>query len=67
MTKQTLSAKCWVWQGGIRVPMIVRGPGIRAGSVFNGNVVNYASGQKTQTSTKRCKKATSKRLTGIHL
>jgi hypothetical protein len=35
------AAKWWVWQGGIRVPMIVRGPGIEAGSVFEGNVVNY--------------------------
>jgi arylsulfatase A len=35
------AAKWWVWQGGIRVPMIVRGPGIKAGSVFKGNVVNY--------------------------
>ncbi|QEG02405.1 Arylsulfatase precursor [Stieleria maiorica] len=34
-------AKWWVWQGGIRVPMIVKGPGIKAGSEFNGNVVNY--------------------------
>ena len=33
--------KWWVWQGGIRVPMIVRGPGIKAGAVFEGNVVNY--------------------------
>lgn len=33
--------KWWVWQGGIRVPMIVKGPGIRAGSTFAGNVVNY--------------------------
>jgi arylsulfatase A-like enzyme len=33
--------KWWVWQGGIRVPMIVRGPGIEAGSVFSENVVNY--------------------------
>ncbi len=40
--KQPLHAgKWWVWQGGIRVPMIVKGPGIRPGSVFNGNVVNY--------------------------
>ena len=35
------AAKWWVWQGGIRVPMIVKGPGIKPGSVFTGNVVNY--------------------------
>ena len=35
------AAKWWVWQGGIRVPMIVSGPGIKAGSIFNANVVNY--------------------------
>jgi len=35
------AAKWWVWQGGIRVPMIAKGPGIKHGSVFNGNVVNY--------------------------
>lgn len=34
-------AKWWVWQGGIRVPMIIKGPGIKAGSVNNDNVVNY--------------------------
>ena len=28
--------KWWVWQGGIRVPMIVKGPGIQAGSVVRG-------------------------------
>jgi arylsulfatase A len=40
--KQPLHAhKWWVWQGGIRVPMIVKGPGIQAGSNFHGNVVNY--------------------------
>jgi len=33
--------KWWLWQGGIRVPMIVKGPGIKSGSVFSGNVVNY--------------------------
>ncbi|EMI40768.1 sulfatase [Rhodopirellula sp. SWK7] len=35
------AAKWWVWQGGIRVPMIVKGPEIEMGSVFTGNVVNY--------------------------
>jgi len=34
-------AKWWVWQGGIRVPMIATGPGIKPGSCFQGNVVNY--------------------------
>ena len=33
--------KWWAWQGGIRVPMIVRGPGIKGGSTFKGNVTNY--------------------------
>jgi hypothetical protein len=33
--------KWWVWQGGIRVPMIVRGPGIPANSLSTANVVNY--------------------------
>ncbi|MEW4486500.1 sulfatase [Thalassoglobus sp. JC818] len=41
LTQPHHSAKWWVWQGGIRVPMIVRGPGIKAESVFTGNVVNY--------------------------
>lgn len=40
--KQPLhAAKWWVWQGGIRVPMIAKGPGIEPGSAFGGNVVNY--------------------------
>jgi len=40
--KQPLhGAKWWVWQGGLRVPMVVAGPGIRASSVCTANVVNY--------------------------
>lgn len=41
LTQPHHGAKWWVWQGGIRVPMIVKGPGIQAGSIFDGNVVNY--------------------------
>ena len=41
LTQPHHAHKWWVWQGGIRVPMIVRGPGIKAGSTFKGNVVNY--------------------------
>ncbi len=41
LTQPLHAAKWWVWQGGLRVPMIVRGPGVKAGSVFNENVVNY--------------------------
>jgi len=41
LTQPHHSTKWWVWQGGVRVPMIVKGPGIKPGSVFNGNVVNY--------------------------
>ena len=41
LTQPHHAHKWWVWQGGIRVPMIVRGPGIKAGSVFKTNVVNY--------------------------
>jgi arylsulfatase A-like enzyme len=33
--------KWWVWQGGIRVPMVVKGPGIEPGAVCDVNVVNY--------------------------
>ncbi|MEM6911409.1 MAG: sulfatase-like hydrolase/transferase [Verrucomicrobiota bacterium] len=41
-TKQPLHAhKWWAWQGGIRVPMFVKGPGIAANSTFEGNVINY--------------------------
>ncbi|MGB0372287.1 MAG: sulfatase-like hydrolase/transferase [Opitutales bacterium] len=40
--KQPLhSHKWWAWQGGIRVPMIVKGPGIQGGSKFEANVINY--------------------------
>lgn len=35
------AGKWWAWQGGIRVPMLVKGPGVEPGSVFNENVVNY--------------------------
>ena len=41
LTQPHHGTKWWVWQGGIRVPMIVKGPGIAAGSSFMGNVVNY--------------------------
>ena len=41
LTQPHHGAKWWVWQGGIRVPMIVKGPRIQAGSTFAGNVVNY--------------------------
>ena len=41
MTQPHHGHKWWSWQGGIRVPMIVKGPGIKAGAVFEGNVVNY--------------------------
>jgi arylsulfatase A-like enzyme len=40
-TQPLHGGKWWVWQGGIRVPMIVKGPGIEAGAVCNENVVNY--------------------------
>ncbi|QDU75848.1 Arylsulfatase [Bremerella volcania] len=41
LTQPLHGAKWWVWQGGVRVPMVVRGPGIKAGSKFDANVVNY--------------------------
>lgn len=34
-------AKWWLWENGLRVPMIVRGPGITAGSRSAVNVVGY--------------------------
>ena len=40
--KQPLHAtKWWLWDGGLRVPMIVKGPGIKSDSIFTGNVINY--------------------------
>ena len=40
--KQPLHAtKWWLWDGGLRVPMIVRGPGIEPGTSLAANVVNY--------------------------
>jgi arylsulfatase A-like enzyme len=41
LTQPLHSGKWWAWQGGIRVPMVVKGPGIEAGSVCKENVVNY--------------------------
>jgi len=33
--------KWWLWEGGLRVPLIIRGPGIPAGSRSDVNVVGY--------------------------
>jgi len=42
MEDQPLHArKWWSWQGGVRVPMVVRGPEIAADSLCTANVVNY--------------------------
>jgi arylsulfatase A-like enzyme len=41
LTQPLHAAKWWLWDGGIRVPMIATGPGIKAGSVFTANVANY--------------------------
>lgn len=34
-------AKWWLWQGGLRIPMVVKGPDIKAGSTFDANVIHY--------------------------
>jgi arylsulfatase A-like enzyme len=41
LTQPLHGHKWWVWQGGLRVPMVVRGPGIEGGAVFDANVVHY--------------------------
>ncbi len=41
LTQPLHGGKWWIWQGGIRVPMIAKGPGIKPGAVCNENVVNY--------------------------
>ncbi len=41
MDQPLRGAKWWVWDGGLRVPMWMRGPGIKAGSLCTKNVVNY--------------------------
>jgi arylsulfatase A len=41
LTQPFHGGKWWLWQGGIRVPMVVRGPGIKPGSVCYENVINY--------------------------
>lgn len=41
MTQPLHGHKWWAWQGGIRVPMIVKGPAIKPNSVFAANVANY--------------------------
>ncbi|KKK69602.1 hypothetical protein LCGC14_2932390, partial [marine sediment metagenome] len=41
LTQPLHGGKWWVWQGGIRVPMLVKGPDIKPGTVCNDNVVNY--------------------------
>ena len=41
LTQPLHATKWWLWQGGIRVPMIAKGPGVKPGTTFKGNVVNY--------------------------
>jgi arylsulfatase A len=40
-TQPLHSGKWWVWQGGLRVAMVARGPGIKPGAVCTDNVINY--------------------------
>jgi arylsulfatase A len=41
LTQPLHAAKWWVWQGGLRVPMVVKGPRIDAGTACDENVINY--------------------------
>ncbi|MFC1652210.1 sulfatase-like hydrolase/transferase [Planctomycetota bacterium] len=41
LTQPLHGHKWWAWQGGVRVPMIVKGPGIKQNAKFEGNVANY--------------------------
>ncbi len=41
LTQPLHGGKWWLWQGGVRVPMIATGPGIKGGSVCRDNVINY--------------------------
>lgn len=40
-TQPLHAGKWWLWEGGLRVPMIIRGPNIPRGRVFHHNVVQY--------------------------
>ena len=40
-TQPLHNGKWWVWQGGVRVAMFAKGPGIKPGSVCSENVINY--------------------------
>jgi len=33
--------KWWLWEGGVRVPFMIEGPGIKAGSRSSLNIINY--------------------------
>ncbi len=41
MEQPLRGAKWWLWEGGLRVPMWIRGPGVKPGSVCKTNVVHY--------------------------